>query len=214
MLIESIQINIARLFSDVKDRSVLKVVHLNSKTTSSQTLAKQEDSLDASVYIPYTSRPILASEITYQRLSRMGRVPSSTSVSTNSARNESSDEKSMMSAPVNSSTSLMSTSSRSLSEPRRRLAPNESLSAVAMANQKSSTHLAPSGKCGDNISSMCSSKDVHLFICSASRDNCLATKWFNNSNDIASRRRRRGSVRESLELLAEHDLSYLDSGIK
>ena len=129
------------------------MVHLNSKTTSSQTLAKQEDSLDSSVYIPYASRPILASEITYQRLSRMGRVPSSTSVSTNSPRNESSDEKSMMSAPVNSSTSLMSTSSRSLSEPRRRLAPNESLSAVAMANQKSSTHLAPSGKCGDNISS-------------------------------------------------------------
>lgn len=152
MLIESMKINMSiRLSSDVKDRSVLKVIHLNSiNNTSSQILAKQEDSSDSSIYIPYSSRPALASDITYQRLSRMGRVPSNTSVSTNSPRNESMDEKSMMPIPVISSTSLMTTSSRSLSEPRRRLAPNESLSAVAMANQKSSTHLAPSGKYIDN----------------------------------------------------------------
>jgi hypothetical protein len=68
--------------SDVKDRSVLKVVQLNTMMTSTCTNAtnkshvplKSSEHDESSMYVPFTSRPILASEITYQRLSRLGRV--------------------------------------------------------------------------------------------------------------------------------------------
>ena len=108
-------------FSDVKDRSVLKVVQL-SNNIKTQVSFKQPESDEISIYVPFTSRPALASEITYQRLSRLGRVPSTTSVP---SRNESIEEKPTSSAMTNSQTSSITTSSRSLSEPRRRIVNHE-----------------------------------------------------------------------------------------
>ncbi|CAF0787603.1 unnamed protein product [Didymodactylos carnosus] len=88
------------------------------------TNVKSKDQDD--IYVPFTSRPILASEITYQRLSRLGRVPSSTSITglqtTNSTRN-SIDENKIATAQV-AATTITTTNSRSLSEPRRRIQNN------------------------------------------------------------------------------------------
>jgi hypothetical protein len=119
-----VTINIVFISSDVKDRSVLKVVHLNNKNHVS---FKQPESDDVSMYVPFTSRPTLASEITYQRLSRLGRVPSTTSVP---SRNGSIDDKSTSSTPDSSQTTSSSntSSSRSLSEPRRRIGHHETTS--------------------------------------------------------------------------------------
>ncbi len=112
--------------SDVKDRSVLKVVHLTTTNTNkSQVSLKQPESDEVSIYVPFTSRPTLASEITYQRLSRLGRVPSTASVPSTSSRNGSMDEKSISSNSDHSQTSSNTSSSRSLSEPRRRTGNNE-----------------------------------------------------------------------------------------
>lgn len=102
----------------MKDRSVLKVVHL-SNNTNSKVSFKECETDDGSMYVPFTSRPGLASEITYQRLSRLGRVPSTTSVP---SRSDSIEEKSTASTPDNPQTSSNHSSSRSLSEPRRRIA--------------------------------------------------------------------------------------------
>jgi len=113
-------------YSDVKDRSVLKVVQLNNNTNNkSQISLKQSESDEVSIYVPFTSRPTLASEITYQRLSRLGRLPSTTSVPSTSSRNGSVEDKSISSTSDNSQTSSNTSSSRSLSEPRRRLVNNE-----------------------------------------------------------------------------------------
>ncbi|CAM2716065.1 unnamed protein product [Rotaria socialis] len=119
--------------SDVKDRSVLKVVQLNNpnnnnynnNNTKAQVTFKQPESDDMSIYVPFTSRPTLASEITYQRLSRLGRMPSTTSIPSTSSRNGSMEDKSISSASTNPQTSSITSSSRSLSEPRRRLATKE-----------------------------------------------------------------------------------------
>ena len=105
----------------MKDRSVLKVVHL-SNNTNSKVSFKECEADDGSMYVPFTSRPGLASEITYQRLSRLGRVPSTTSVPSTASRNDSIEEKSTASTPDNSQTTSSHSSSRSLSEPRRRIA--------------------------------------------------------------------------------------------
>ncbi|CAF3922726.1 unnamed protein product, partial [Adineta steineri] len=118
--------------SDVKDRAVLKVVHFintttnnnNNHNTKPQVSFKEPELDEVSVYVPFTSRPTLASEITYQRLSRLGRVPSTTSVVPTS-RNGSMDDKSISSVSANSQMSSSSSSSRSLSEPRRRINNNE-----------------------------------------------------------------------------------------
>jgi len=91
-------------YSDVKDRAVLKVVHLNNINNKSQS-----SSNETSTYVPFTSRPTLTSEITYQQLSRLSRIPSTTS------KNDSIEDK-----------SSSSSSSRSLSEPRRRMNNHES----------------------------------------------------------------------------------------
>lgn len=99
---------------DVKDRSVLKVVHLINNTNVKVSI-KEIETDDGNMYVPFTSRPGLASEITYQRLSRLGRVPSAT------LKNDSSEEKSTASTPDNPPTILNHCSSRSLSEPRRRI---------------------------------------------------------------------------------------------
>jgi len=113
-------------YSDVKDRSVLKVVQLNNNTNNkSQISLKQSESDEVSIYVPFTSRPTLASEITYQRLSRLGRLPSTTSVPSTSSRNGSVEDKSISSTSDNSQTSSNTSSSRSLSEPRRRIVNNE-----------------------------------------------------------------------------------------
>ena len=124
MLRATIKRRFVSLYSDVKDRSVLKVVHLNNKNHVS---FKQPESDDISMYVPFTSRPTLASEITYQRLSRLGRVPSTASVP---SRNGSIDEKSTSSTTDSSQASSTSsnTSSRSLSEPRRRTEQRETAS--------------------------------------------------------------------------------------
>jgi hypothetical protein len=95
---------------------------------------KQPELDEISIYVPFTSRPTLASEITYQRLSRIGRVPSTTSVS---SRNGSVEEKSTSSAPANPQTSTNTTSSRSLSEPRRRVGNNET---TPIVNNHTSTN--------------------------------------------------------------------------
>ena len=118
------------LCSDVKDRSVLKVIHLNTTTNNnkSQVSFKQPESDDISIYVPFTSRPTLASEITYQRLSRLGRVPSTTSVPSTSSRNGSVEDKSTSSASDSSQASSNTSSSRSLSEPRRRAGNHETIS--------------------------------------------------------------------------------------
>lgn len=105
----------------MKDRSVLKVVHLTSiNNNKSQVSSKQSETDDGSMYVPFTSRPGLASEITYQRLSRLGRLPSTTSVPSTASRNGSIEEKSSPSTSETSQTSSNHSSSRSLSEPRRR----------------------------------------------------------------------------------------------
>lgn len=107
----------------MKDRSVLKVVHLsnNNTTNKNQVALKPSETDDGSMYVPFTSRPGLASEITYQRLSRLGRLPSTTSVPSTASRNGSIEEKSSPSCTSdNSQTSSNHSSSRSLSEPRRR----------------------------------------------------------------------------------------------
>ena len=123
-------------YSDVKDRSVLKVVQLTTTTTTNnkpQVSFKRPESDEISIYVPFTSRPTLASEITYQRLSRLGRVPSTTSVPLTSSRNGSIEDKSTSSVPANpqissNTSSSSSSSSRSLSEPRRRIGNNETTS--------------------------------------------------------------------------------------
>ena len=114
-------------YSDVKDRSVLKVIQLsnnnnNNNNNKTQVSFKQPESDDIPMYVPFTSRPTLASEITYQRLSRLGRMPSATSVPLASSKNVSIEDKS---TPLLSSSSSfnpqISSSNRSLSEPRRRI---------------------------------------------------------------------------------------------
>lgn len=101
----------------------------NNNNNKTQVSFKQPESDEASIYVPFTSRPTLASEITYQRLSRLGRVPSTTSVPSTSSRNGSVEDKSTSSTSDNSQTSSStSSSSRSLSEPRRRTGNNETAS--------------------------------------------------------------------------------------
>jgi len=127
-------------YSDVKDRSVLKVVQLNNNTNNKNQISlKQSESDEVSIYVPFTSRPTLASEITYQRLSRLGRVPSTTSVPSTSSRNGSVEDKSTSSAPANPQTSSNISSSRSLSEPRRRIINNETTTITPNANNQTST---------------------------------------------------------------------------
>ena len=93
----------------------------NNNPNKSQVTFKQTELDDVSLYVPFTSRPTLASDITYQRLSRIGRVPSTTSVPSTSSRNGSIDDKSISSNSDHSQTSSNTSSSRSLSEPRRRI---------------------------------------------------------------------------------------------
>lgn len=127
-------------YSDVKDRSVLKVVHLsNINNNKSQVSFKQPESEEVSIYVPFTSRPTLASEITYQRLSRLGRVPSTTSVPSTSSRNGSVEEKSTSSISDNSQTSSNTSSSRSLSEPRRRTGNNETTTTTTVPTNSNLT---------------------------------------------------------------------------
>jgi hypothetical protein len=128
-------------YSDVKDRSVLKVVQLNNNNTNkTQVPLKQTESDEISIYVPFTSRPTLASEITYQRLSRIGRVPSTTSVPSASSRNGSVEDKSTSSAPANPQTSSNISSSRSLSEPRRRIINSETTTTPPTVNNQTSTN--------------------------------------------------------------------------
>ena len=121
----------------------------SSLNHKSQVSLKEAEVDDASMYVPFTSRPILASEITYQRLSRLGRVPSTTSVP---SRNESVEDKPVSSTPISSS-SISSSSSRSLSEPRRRSSHHDTQASV---NNKTSTTLAPPGQSEQRNSSMMS----------------------------------------------------------
>ncbi|CAF0721604.1 unnamed protein product [Rotaria sordida] len=126
--------------SDVKDRSVLKVVQLNNNhnnNNKTQVSFKQPKSDDISIYVPFTSRPTLASEITYQRLSRLGRMPSTTSIPSTSSRNGSIEDKSTSSTSANPQISSNTSSSRSLSEPRRRSATKETTSTI---NNQTSTN--------------------------------------------------------------------------
>ncbi|CAF1682857.1 unnamed protein product [Adineta ricciae] len=127
--------------SDVKDRSVLKVVQLNNNHNNNnhpkpQVSFKEPESDEISIYVPFTSRPTLASEITYQRLSRLGRMPSTTSVLSTS-RSGSIEDKSTSYVSANSQISSNSTSSRSLSEPRRRISNNDTTS---IANNQTHTN--------------------------------------------------------------------------
>ena len=108
--------------SDVKDRSVLKVIHLYNKQVSFQ----QPESNNIPIYIPFTSRPALASEITYQRLSRLGRMPSATSVPFVTSKNVSIEDKSTLSS-INPQ---ISSNNRSLSEPRRRIDTTKDLTSI------------------------------------------------------------------------------------
>lgn len=137
-------------YSDVKDRSVLKVVQFNNNNSSNnntknntntntkaQVTFKEPESDDLSVYVPFTSRPTLASEITYQRLSRLGRMTSAASIPSTSSRNGSIEDKSTLSSQTDIQTSSNSSSSRSLSEPRRRLGVKETTS---NANDQTSTN--------------------------------------------------------------------------
>ncbi|UJR35465.1 hypothetical protein I4U23_028221 [Adineta vaga] len=132
---------------DVKDRSVLKVVQLhnnNNNNSKPQVSFKEPESDELSIYVPFTSRPTLASEITYQRLSRLGRMPSTTSVLSTS-RNGSIEDKSSSSVLTNSQISSNSTSSRSLSEPRRRINNNDTTSTANNQTHTNSNSLAPKG---------------------------------------------------------------------
>ncbi|CAF2931540.1 unnamed protein product [Rotaria sp. Silwood2] len=130
--------------SDVKDRSVLKVVQLNNNNNNkTQVSFKQPESDDISIYVPFTSRPTLASEITYQRLSRLGRMPSTTSIPSTSSRNESNEDKSTSSIPAHPQISSNTSSSRSLSEPRRRSATKETTSIVNNQTSTNSNLMAP-----------------------------------------------------------------------
>ena len=112
-----------------------------------QISTKHCESDELSMYVPFTSRPSLASEITYQRLSRLGRVPSTTSVP---SRNESTEDAHGSIASTNTSSSSSSTStnstssSRSLSEPRRRAAP-PSQDTSSVSNHTTSNNLSPAG---------------------------------------------------------------------
>ncbi|CAF0863809.1 unnamed protein product [Adineta ricciae] len=136
--------------SDVKDRSVLKVVQLNNNHNNNnhhpkpQVSFKEPESDEISIYVPFTSRPTLASEITYQRLSRLGRMPSTTSV-LSTARSGSIEDKSTSYVSANSQISSNSTSSRSLSEPRRRISNNDTTSTVNNQTHTNSNSLAPKG---------------------------------------------------------------------
>jgi hypothetical protein len=132
-------------YSDVKDRSVLKVVHLNNNNNNNnnktQVAFKQPESDEISIYVPFTSRPTLASEITYQRLSRLGRVPSTTSVPSTASRNGSIEDKSTSSTPDSSQTSSNTSSSRSLSEPRRRIGNNETATSIVNNQPSANSNL-------------------------------------------------------------------------
>ncbi|CAF1604671.1 unnamed protein product, partial [Didymodactylos carnosus] len=117
--------------SQTDDRQSLPAVDISHTSASSSISTKSLNSTIAAtrtkdqddIYVPFTSRPILASEITYQRLSRLGRVPSSTSViglqTTNGTRNSMDENKN-----TKSDLSTTTTNSRSLSEPRRRIQNN------------------------------------------------------------------------------------------
>ncbi|CAF1021943.1 unnamed protein product [Didymodactylos carnosus] len=117
--------------SQTDDRQSLPAVDISHTSASSSISTKSLNSTIAAtrtkdqddIYVPFTSRPILASEITYQRLSRLGRVPSSTSIiglqTTNGTRNSMDENKN-----TKSDLSTTTTNSRSLSEPRRRIQNN------------------------------------------------------------------------------------------
>ena len=113
--------------------------HTTNNNNKTQVSFKQPESDEISIYVPFTSRPTLASEITYQRLSRLGRVPSTTSVPSTSSRNNSLEDKSTASTPANPQTSSNTSSSRSLSEPRRRIINNETTTITPNASNQTST---------------------------------------------------------------------------
>lgn len=180
--------------SDVKDRSVLKVVQLNNSTAASsnhpqqqqqhskpQVSFKEPESDEISLYVPFTSRPTLASEITYQRLSRLGRMPSTTSVLTTS-RNGSVDEKSTSTAFTNPQMSVSTSSSRSLSEPRRRSSHNDA------GTSTPANHTQPNS----NSLGQCSTSLMRLYraVSSSPQGHTrLAAKWLNDADHTSIHRR-------------------------